>query len=699
MPVIVIESPNKVKKLAQISGMKVMATVGHFMDLPRDDMGIDLDNNYKPTFKLMDKKKEVQDKLKSMCKDEIVFIASDPDREGYAIGTMVYNQIKSIAKETYRLEINEITENGFRQAMTNKKKFSDTNKGLYDAFLGRRVGDRIVGYIMSPIANREIRKEKGVTFSVGRVQSPSVRLIVDIEKEISNFKPETFYNLILELEKNIKFIATYSGGKFNKKENADIIVNKIKNATSVKTIKVDEKETKQSPKAPFTTVDMLAASAAQLKFSTDKTTKLAQQLFEVGLITYIRTDSVRIAPEFIEEIRLWVGKMYGKDYLPSSPNIYKSKHSQADAHEGIRPTHMHSPESCFKTVLSESLSEDHCRLYELIYRRAVASQMIYALYDSVNYQFECEGEKFKSTGRTLKFDGFLKLWQDSEEERDNDKKEEEDNKTLPKILNGESVDKIGEKITEGQTKPPSRYSETSLVKKLEELGIGRPSTYSSIVYTIKERDYVKTEKGRLAPTKKGELLIDYLFKTHPWVIDYEMTKNMEVYLDKVEEKENGFLWDLFVKSLHSKMGFLNPSNPNSFPPADNIIAWVKDIALKQNIEIPEEALTSSKSAYDFINKYKVEYKPSEKIVAFAESLQEKTGIKIPKDAYSLSKLMSEYIEKAKKANDKLFKERPLSEKQLEIIEKYAPEDLKKKIKKGNNIVARKFIDDYFKKKK
>lgn len=560
--IIVIESPNKIKKLKALTGLQTFATVGHFKDLPRGEIGVDL-KTYFPTFVLDAGKKSSLERIKSAAKGNCVYIATDPDREGYAIGTMVYQEIGRLAAECHRLEIREITETGIKAAMKQAVPFNKTNTGLYDAFLGRRVGDRIVGYCLSPLANREIPHDKGAAFSVGRVQSPAVRLVVDREREIRNFKPALFFIVSIELKKGFKFIAIYQGGKFEKKPDAEVIVSKIRSAATVRAEKVEKKETTQRPKAPFTTVDMQAAASAQLGLAPERSMQLAQQLFEVGLISYHRTDSVRLAPEFIQEARAFIAANIGPEYVPATPQEHKSKSSQAEAHEAIRPTHLHAYAETAGIINREGLQEDHKRLYELIYRRALASQMAAAVFDSVLYVLDCSGEKFKATGRTLKFSGYLKLWKDSDEEKTIDKgkdADEDQDQTLPEIVQGEDVRKVGEKLEEKQTKPPKRYSEASLVKELEKRGIGRPSTYASIISVIKTRGYVKIEKSRLVPANTGEQLIDFLAAKHSWIIDYGMTANMEAYLDQVENRKAGHTWQAFVKEIHGKTGFLDPGS-------------------------------------------------------------------------------------------------------------------------------------------
>jgi DNA topoisomerase-1 len=563
--IIVIESPNKIKKLRELTGFATYATVGHFKDLPQKELGVDL-KTYEPVFVLDAQKKNNITKIKQAARGNRVYIATDPDREGYAIGTMVYEEVRKLAAECLRLEITEITERGVREAMGRAVSFDRTNRGLYDAFLGRRVGDRLVGYILSPEASRAIPHERGTSYSVGRVQSPAVRLVVDREREIRAFKPAPFWILSIELEKGVKFTATYQGGRFDAKAGAEAIVSRIQAAATATAEKVEKKDVVQRPRPPFTTVDMQAAASAQLGLAPERSMQLAQGLFESGLISYHRTDSTRLAPEWVQEARAFIASNIGPEYVPAAPQTYKSKNSQAEAHEAIRPAHVHAYADTAAIIGKEGLSQDHQRLYELIYRRAVASQMASAIYAGVLYIFDCSGEKFKSTGRTLKFPGFLKLWEDSEEEKNIDKSKIEDgdaNQILPEITQGESVPKTGEKLEEKTTKPPRRYTEAALVKELEKRGIGRPSTYASICKTIKFRGYVRVENKALVPGPSGENLVDHLMRSRAWVIDYSFTANMEQYLDQVEQHEQGETWQLFVKSLHGKLDFIDPGQAQS----------------------------------------------------------------------------------------------------------------------------------------
>jgi DNA topoisomerase-1 len=600
---IIVESPTKAKKIQLLLGIKAMSTVGHFKDLPDSVMGVDL-QTYEPTFVYHERKKHLPEELRKAAKDETVMLAGDPDREGYAISCHIHEEVRAVAKECRRMEIYEVTEKGLKEAMAKAVPFEKTNPGLYHAFLGRRIGDRLVGYILSPIASRSLHN----SYSVGRVQSPAVRLVVDREREIRNFSSSLYWLLNIQLNKDgTTFLAYHVKGKFKDLPEAKALMDAIKAETHALTEKVDQKETRQSPKPPFTTVDLQAAAAVRLKFTPEQTMKLAQGLFDQGLTTYHRTDSVRMDEAFIAEIRFFMEKTLGPDYLPAKPNAFKSKNSQAEAHEGIRPTHMHSLADIPALMAKDQLTADHARLYELIFRRAVASQLAPARYDATLLMFDVKGEKFKATGRVLKFDGFLKVYADVDAEKER-KDDEEKMQVLPPLTVGERVPKEKENLEEKKTKPPGRFTLGSLVKELEKLGIGRPSTYAAITKNITARGYVKEEKGKVIPLPSGEALIDYLRAKHDWVIDYELTSRMEAFLDRVVENKE--TWQRFCKGVHNKMGYaVPPARAIGGGPSDAQLKFATHLASKHNLTIPEDTLKSGKSLSGWISEHVAKDEP------------------------------------------------------------------------------------------
>ena len=592
---IIVESPTKAKKIQSLLRVKALSTIGHFKDLPNGVIGVDL-KTYEPTFVFHDRKKHLPDELRAAARGETVMLAGDPDREGYAISRHIYEEVKSVAKECLRMEIYEVTEKGLKESLAKAVPFEQTNEGLYHAFLGRRVGDRLVGYILSPMASRRLHS----IFSVGRVQSPAVRLVVDREREIQAFKTSLYWILNIQLNKEgTSFLATHVRGKFEKQPDAQAIIDAIRGETHAVAEKVEQKETRQFPKPPFTTVDLQAAAAARLKFTPEQTMKLAQTLFDHGLTTYHRTDSVRMDDAFVTQIREFTETTFGASYVPPKPNLFKSKNSQAEAHEGIRPTHMHPVAGIAALVDKEQLTHDHARLYELIYRRAVASQMAPARYDATLLLFDVLGEKFKANGRVLKFDGFLKVYAEVDEEKER-KGDEEKVQTLPPVSPGERVPKDKETLEEKKTKPPGRFTLGSLVKELERLGIGRPSTYASITKNITDRGYVKEEKGKVVPLPPGETLIDYLREHHAWVIDYELTSKMEAILDQVVEGKE--TWQRFCKAVHNKMGYASPPVRGvNGAPSEAQLKYAAHLASRDQATIPEDILKNGKALSAWIS--------------------------------------------------------------------------------------------------
>jgi DNA topoisomerase-1 len=423
-----------------------------------------------------------------------------------------------------------------------------------------------------------------------------VRLVVDREREIRAFTSAKYWMLDIQLDKDgTTFLARHVSGKFTQQSDAQAIMEAIKAVTHALAEKVEKKEVKQSPKPPFTTVDLQAAAAARLKFTPEQTMKLAQALFDHGITTYHRTDSVRMDEAFIAEIREFLGRTLGSIYLPAQANQHKSKNSQAEAHEGIRPTHMHSVADIPAIIRKEGLTPDHARLYEMIFKRAVASQMAAARYDSTVMIFEVAGERFKAAGRVLIFDGFLKVYAEVDEEKEKKGDEDKDKlQLLPPVEVGELVPKVGEVLEEKKSKPPGRFTLGSLVKELERLDIGRPSTYASITKNIVDRGYVKEEKGRVVPQTSGETLIDFLREKHAWVIDYELTRKMENFLDLVVENKE--TWQRFCKGVHNKMGFSIPAvRVAGGGPSEGQLKYAADLAQKNSLDIPDETLKSGKA--------------------------------------------------------------------------------------------------------
>ena len=377
-------------------------------------------------------------------------------------------------------------------------------------------------------------------------------MVVDREKEIESFKKEPYYQIKLTVDKNGKlFNAFHESGNIKNKEIANIIVTKLKAlAAKGEVLSIEREELEKPPKGPFTTSTLQQAAYNRLKFDTDKTMAVAQSLFEKGLITYHRTDSQRISIDFIQELRTQIQNDYGKKYCPEQPFIYSSKNSQAEAHEGIRPTEIISDCEQGEYIKKHGLDNEQERLFKLICNRTIASQMAKAVTERMIVMINYGNERFKAVGNRQLFDGWTRQYEDMASEKD------EDNSKLPKLELGEKVVINKLDMLEKETRPPKRYTEATLVKELEKKGIGRPSTYAAIIKSMKTRRYVINEKGALLPTEAGERLIEILQKEYPWVIDYGFTKDMENYLDRVQAGQGD--WQLFAKNIHEKTGFTEP---------------------------------------------------------------------------------------------------------------------------------------------
>jgi DNA topoisomerase-1 len=534
---VVVESPAKAKTISKYLGKKyvVKASLGHVRDLPKSQFGVDLENDFQVKYITIRGKGEIlQDLRKLAQKSEEVFLATDPDREGEAIAWHLQTALKIPQDKNCRIEFNEITKAKVVEAIKNPRQIDLDRVNAQQA---RRVLDRIVGYKLSPLLWRKIKRG----LSAGRVQSVVVRLICDKETEIKNFKPEEYWTLTAKLKKNEQcFEAKLNkicGKKAELKDEAQVqeIVQKIgKKPFLVE--KVKKKNQKKNPAPPFITSSLQQEAYRKLNFTAKKTMAIAQQLYEgielskkegsVGLITYMRTDSTRISGEAIRETRQYIKKNFGQEYLPEKPRIYVRKGRSQDAHECIRPTSvLRQPE-----MLKGYLKRDQYRLYKLIWERFLASQFAPALMEITSVDLKVDNYLFKVTGSVVVFPGYTKIYVEGQ---DNQEKEVERN--FPKLQEKEKV-KL-EKLLPKQhfTQPPPRYTEATLIKTLEEKGIGRPSTYAPVLDTIVSRGYVFKEKKQYVPTELGSLVVGLLKEYFTEVIDVEFTANLENKLDAIEE--------------------------------------------------------------------------------------------------------------------------------------------------------------------
>ncbi|KAF0821339.1 type I DNA topoisomerase [Cytobacillus firmus] len=533
---VIVESPAKAKTIERYLGKKykVKASMGHVRDLPKSQMGIDVENNFEPKYITIRGKGPVLKELKTAAKKaKKIYLAADPDREGEAIAWHLAHSLDMDIKSDCRVVFNEITKDAIKESFKHPRPI---NMDLVDAQQARRMLDRLVGYNISPLLWKKVKKG----LSAGRVQSVAVRLIIDREKEIKDFIPEEYWSIDGEfLKGKTAFDASFYGFKNEKvelKSESEVqnILSKMK-GNKFKVESVTKKERKRNPAAPFTTSSLQQEAARKLNFRAKKTMMLAQQLYEgielgkegtVGLITYMRTDSTRISEIAQSEAADYIQNSYGKEFLQGEKKKEKKNSNAQDAHEAIRPTStLRSPAS-----LKEYLSRDQLRLYRLIWERFVASQMAPAVMDTMSVDLKNGEVIFRATGSKVKFPGFMKVYVEGTD----DQSEEKDN-MLPDLKQGDEVLKKDIEPKQHFTQPPPRYTEARLVKTLEEQGIGRPSTFAPTLDTIQKRGYVALDNKRFIPTELGEIVLELIMEFFPEILDIEFTAKMEKDLDYVEE--------------------------------------------------------------------------------------------------------------------------------------------------------------------
>jgi len=529
---IIVESPAKAGTIKRFLGgnTKVVASMGHIRDLPKSKLGVNIENNFEPEYINIRGKGDLIKSLKDDAKKaKKVYLATDPDREGEAIAWHLAHILDIDENDTCRVTFNEKTEKTVKESIKTPRKL---DKSLVDAQQARRVLDRIVGYKISPILWAKVRKG----LSAGRVQSVAVKLIVDREEEIEKFIPEEYWNIFVELLKNKENFKARLVGKDGKKlelkskEEVDEVLKAIEKAEYiVKEIKKAER--KRTPAPPFTTSTMQQEASRKLGFTLKKTMSVAQGLYEgvnvagkgtVGLITYMRTDSTRISDVARAAAKEQIESVYGKEYYEN--RFYKTKDEAQDAHEAIRPTYV----DLTPTMVKDSLTNDQYKLYNLIYNRFLASQMSQAVYDTVTVDIDADKYNFRANGQTLKFKGFMALYVESK-----DQEEKEEDGQIPELEEGEKLKKQKIEPIQSFTEPPPRYTEASLVKALEEKGIGRPSTYSPTITTILERRYIEKDKKQLLPTELGKVVNKLLVENFTNIVSEEFTAEMEDKFDNI----------------------------------------------------------------------------------------------------------------------------------------------------------------------
>lgn len=552
---VIVESPAKAKTIKKYlgKGYSVIASVGHVIDLPQRDIGVDVENGFEPKYVVIKGKSKVLKQITDAAKvSDEVFLAPDPDREGEAIAWHIAEQIRKGSKKKtkgssgpriVRARFNEITQRAIREAIANP---TELDRNLFEAQQARRILDRLVGYRISPLLWEKVRRG----LSAGRVQSVAVRIVCEREDEIEKFVTKEYWSIVTHLEGSkpppfeAKLIRV-DGKDFeiNAGDQAKQFVSELERE-KFKLASITRKERQRRPSPPFITSKLQQEAARKLGFTAKKTMMLAQRLYEgvelgdegsVGLITYMRTDSTHIASSAIEEVRAFIKDRFGGESLPDKPNVYKSKKNAQEAHEAVRPTSMNYPPE----TVSKYLGKDEQRLYDLIWKRFVASQMMPAVFDQTGFDIEAGRFLLRATGQVLKFPGFIAVYLEGED--DAREKDEEENPTLPALKEGEILKVLGIDPNQHFTQPPPRFTEASLVKELEEKGIGRPSTYASIMSVIQDKGYVRKMEGRFFPSELGRLVNGLLVSSFPSILDVGFTAQMEVELDEVEEGRRGWV--------------------------------------------------------------------------------------------------------------------------------------------------------------
>lgn len=569
---VIVESPAKAKTIEKYLGkdFKVLASYGHVRDLIPKEGAVDTEHNFEMKYQLIERNEKHVDKIiQFLKKADNLYLATDLDREGEAISWHLYELLKEKGLlenvNVARVAFNEVTKRAIKEAIASPRELSFN---LVNAYLARRALDYLVGFNLSPLLWKKVQRG----LSAGRVQSPALRLIVEREIEIEEFDPQEYWTIDAEVAKDSQQFP----GKLNIYKNEKIkqfSITDEKAATEVRRTllaaangqlsvdKIEKKQRKRNPSPPFTTSTLQQEAARKLRFSTQRTMRTAQNLYEginiggetVGLITYMRTDSLSLASEAIDEIRSLINQRYGKDNLPEEARVFKNKSKNAqEAHEAIRPTSVkHLPED-----LRSYLKPDQLALYELIWKRTMACQMIHATLDTVSVDLGCgEGNLFRANGSTIRHPGFMAVYM---EDADDSKSDEEDEKLLPELKEGEKLTLLDIKNGQHFTEPPPRFTEASLVKTLEEYGIGRPSTYANIITTLVNRGYVDLENRRFTPTDIGRIVNNFLTEHFTRYVDYEFTANLEDELDSVSRGEEDWIpllrnfWQPFKKLVDDK---------------------------------------------------------------------------------------------------------------------------------------------------
>ncbi|WP_096024802.1 type IA DNA topoisomerase [Campylobacter lanienae] len=650
--IIIIESPNKVEKIAKYSGAQVYATKGHFKTLA-DNFLKDYEN-YEPIFEYIESKKFPISKIIDNCKNKDVIIATDPDREGFGIGYMFYDLIKNIAKSVKRAEFHEITQMGIQKGLDNAIPFKSANLNEFEAFKARSVGDKLVGFILSP---KYINKLGDKNVAVGRVQTPALNMIVQREKEIEEFNnnsanKQVSYKIKVKLSKDNQEFYAINDNIYESKEEIEAKINSLKDIKQALVYKIDEKDIQIKPKEPFRTSQYQEEANKKFGFSSEVAMSLAQKLFEKGLITYHRTDSNILSNEFIDE----VGVKFGSFDWYEKREYQAGKQSQAQAHEAIRISHIHDYEDIEnKIAKEEKLSDDEIKVYKLIYTNSLLSQSKNAINKSYSYDIDIDMLSFKAKATKEIYKGFKGVFENFSDDKEINEDEKEEQTTL--ILDkNEKLDIIDYEISEVKKQAPKRYKESNFISILEKNGIGRPSTYATFLPRLLQRDFIKIEaKGKnqeIIATTKGIRAIESMIENQDdWITKSEFTAHMEAILDEISQGKLSYLD--FIKPLHEKMEF-NPISTNEnqvkIPPSPKSLEYAKNLAQSTGLEIPSQAYEDYKICKEFIDKAKALKPPTQKQIELVEKIAKSNNIELPKNYQTSVEICSKFINKHLKKN-------------------------------------------------
>lgn len=632
--VFIIEAPNKIKKIKDITKSDVFATAGHFKQLSKEKW-INFDT-YEPSFDFIEDKKSNIDFYLRYCKDKDIYIATDPDREGVAIGFFFYHLVKNIAKSVKRVEFHEITETGIKKGLENAIPFSEVNTKIFEAFKARVVGDKLVGYILSPRLS-SLMSERGL--SVGRVQTPALKFIVDREIEIEEFlalpkEEKVQFKARIRIKVNDKELTLDNSNLFKTESQLKEELKNFFDGEVAKCIieKMEKKEIITNAEKPFQAVTLIKRANEKFGFSSEKTMQLAQNLYEKGLITYHRTDAENLSQEFLQEAK----SIFEKEEWYSYVEYKAGKHSQAEAHEAIRITHINTIEEIEKIFATENLSQEHLNLYLLIYQNSIFSQSKPIRKEQINIEARAGVLIFKTKVAKI----IYKSYKDSEIFKSisiNKIKEKDDEIFIDnfQIKEQDEIDILQKEIAEVKAKAPSRYKESDFIPLLQKEGIGRPSTYHTFIKKLTERGYIelkeKDKREEIFATEKGKKVIKTLLEKEEWITNPIFTKEMEEVLDKIIIGEKSYLD--FIKPLHSKMGNETFEEKRILKPTEKQIKLMEELSLKLNLELPQEVKENMQLASKWLDKaFKLnKFKPTEKQIALAKKISNEKKIDLPKD--------------------------------------------------------------------